>query len=40
MKPASKNLEERYNSLLHKLNVMDQLIEIYQIELNTEEALV
>jgi hypothetical protein len=34
MAPASKNLEERYNSLLHKLNVMDQLIEIYQIELN------
>ncbi|MEI8623603.1 hypothetical protein P4S67_03555 [Pseudoalteromonas sp. B137] len=40
MEPASKNLEERYNSLLHKLNLMDQLIEIYQIELNTEEALV
>ncbi|MDC9498648.1 MULTISPECIES: hypothetical protein [unclassified Pseudoalteromonas] len=40
MEPASKKLEKRYNSLLHKLNVMDQLIEIYQIELNTEKALV
>jgi Asp-tRNA(Asn)/Glu-tRNA(Gln) amidotransferase B subunit len=39
MEPASKNLEERYNGLLHKLKVMDQLIEIYKIELNTEKAL-
>lgn len=40
MAPASKNLEKRYTSLLHKLNLMDQLIEIYQIELNIEEAQV
>lgn len=40
MEPASKNLEKRYNSLLHKLNLMDQLIEIYQTELNTDVALV